>query len=118
MGLAEIADREIKTALDLSVGILGKTDRTRLANALQPRGDVDAITHEVAVRFLDDVAQMNADAKFDALFEHDARVALNHGVLHFECAAHCVDYAAELDDAAVAGALDDAAMVHRDCGIN
>jgi hypothetical protein len=60
---------------------------------------------------------MNADAKFDALVGRDARVALDHGVLHFECAAHRIDYAAELDDAPVAGALDDAAMVHGDCGI-
>ena len=48
----------------------------------------------------------------------DARVALDHGVLHFEGAAHRVDDAAELDDAAVAGALDDAAMMHGDCGID
>src|SRR5277367_6760742 len=61
---------------------------------------------------------MNADAKFDALVERDPRIALDHGVLHFEPAAHRVDDAAELDDAAVAGALDDAAMVHGDCGIN
>ena len=43
---------------------------------------------------------------------------LDHGVLHFECAAHRVDDAAELDDAAVAGALDDAAMVDRDGRVN
>ena len=61
---------------------------------------------------------MNADAKFDALVGRDARVALDHGVLHFERAAHRVDDAAELDDAAIAGALDDAAMMHGDCGIN
>ena len=48
----------------------------------------------------------------------DPRVALDHGVLHFERAAHRVDDAAELDDAAVAGALDDAAMMHGDCGID
>ena len=45
-------------------------------------------------------------------------VALDHGVLHFDCAAHRVDDAAELDDAAVAGALDDAAMVHGDRGVD
>ena len=60
---------------------------------------------------------MDADAKFYALFERDARVALDC-VLHFERAAHRVDYAAELDDAAVAGALDDAAMVHGDCRVD
>ena len=61
---------------------------------------------------------MNTDAEFDALVERDPRVALDHGVLHFDCAAHRVDDAAELDDAAVAGPLDDAAMVHGDCGVD
>ena len=118
LGLAEIGDREIEPALHLSIGVLGKADLARLANALQPRGDVDAVAHQIAVALLDDVAQMNADAKFDALVERDPRVALDHRVLHFERAAHRVDDAAELDDAAVAGALDDAAMVHGDCGID
>ena len=56
--------------------------------------------------------------KFDALVAGNARVALDHGVLHFERAAHRVDDAAELDDAAVASALDDAAVMHGDCWIN
>ena len=40
--------------------------------------------------------------------------ALGHAVLHFDRAAHGVDHAAELDDRAVAGALDDAAVVGGD----
>ena len=48
----------------------------------------------------------------------DASVALDHAVLHFDRAAHRVDHAAELDDAAVAGALDDAAVMHGDGGID
>ncbi len=36
----------------------------------------------------------------------------------FDRAAHCVHHAAELDDAAVAGALDDAAEVGSDCGVD
>ena len=43
-----------------------------------------------------------------------AGVALDHAVLHFDRAAHGVDDAAELDDAAVAGALDDAPVMHGD----
>ena len=39
-------------------------------------------------------------------------------VLHFDRAAHRVDHAAELDDAAVAGALDDAAVMDGDCRID
>ena len=44
----------------------------------------------------------------------DAGVALDHGGLDFDRAAHRVDHAAELDDRAVAGALDDAPVVHGD----
>ena len=116
--LAEIRDRHIEPAAHLAIGVLGQADRAGLGDPLQPRGDVDAVAHQIAVALLDDVAQMNADAKFDALVGRDARVALDHGVLHFERAAHRVDDAAELDDAAVAGALDDAAVVHGDCGID
>jgi hypothetical protein len=115
---AEVCDGEIESPLDLSIGVLGKRDRTGLGYSFQTRGDVDAVAHQIAVGLLDHIAQMNADVKFDALVERDARVALDHGVLHFECAAHRIDYASELDDAAVAGPLDDAAMVHGDCGIN
>ena len=114
LDLAEIADCEIEPAFDLAIGVLGKADRARLANALQPRGDVDAVTHEVAVALFDDVAQMNAEAKEDAPVLRHFDIALDHRALHFDRAADGVDHAAELDDAAVAGALDDAAMMHGD----
>jgi hypothetical protein len=67
LGRAEIADREIEPALHLTIGVLGKADRARLANALQPRRDVDAVPHQIAVGLLDDITEVNADAKFDAL---------------------------------------------------
>ena len=38
--------------------------------------------------------------------------------MDFDRAEHCVDHAAELDDAAVAGALDDAAAMDRDRGVD
>ena len=47
-----------------------------------------------------------------------AGVALDHAVLHFDCAAHRVDHAAELDDDAVAGALDDAPVMGGDGGVD
>ena len=59
-----------------------------------------------------------ASPRIPGVFARSACVALDHGMLHFECAAHGVHHAAELDDAAVAGAFDDAAMVHGDCGVN
>ena len=61
---------------------------------------------------------MDADAELDAALRRQAGIALDHAVLHLDRAAHGVDHAAELDDAAVAGALDDAAMVHGDGGID
>ena len=47
-----------------------------------------------------------------------AGVALDHAGLHLDGAAHRVDHAAELDDRAVAGALDDAAVMRGDGGID
>ena len=41
-------------------------------------------------------------------------VALDHRPLHFDRAVHGVDDAAELDNCAVAGALDDASVMHGD----
>ena len=67
---------------------------------------------------LDDVAQMNADAEFDAALGRQAGVALDHAVLHFDGAAHGVDHAAELDENAVSGALDDAPVMRGDGGID
>ena len=113
LGRAEIADRQIEPPLDLPIGVLGKTDCAGRANALEPRGDVDAVAHQVAVGLFDDVAQMNADAKLDAPFRRQAGVALDHAALDFDRAAHRVDHAAELDEAAVASALDETAVV---CG--
>jgi hypothetical protein len=111
---AEIDDLEIEPPLDLPVGLFGEADRAGRGNALKPRGDVYAVAHEIAVGLLDDVAQMDADAKLDALFRRHARIALDHAALHFDRTAHGVDHAAELDDRAVAGALDDAAVMHGD----
>ena len=51
---------------------------------------------------------MNADAELDAPVLGHAGIALDHGVLNFDGAAHGIDDAAELDDRPVAGALDDA----------
>ena len=98
--------------------LLGETDRAGLGDAFQARGDVDAVAHQVAVALLDDVAEMNADAELDAALRRQAGVALDEAVLHLDRAAHGVDHAAELDEAAVAGALDDAPVMRGDGGID
>ena len=55
-----------------------------------------------------------AHSKFDALVRCDPSVALDHRPLDFNGAVHCVDDTPELDNCAIAGALDDPAVVHGD----
>ena len=76
LGRAKIADREFEPTLDLTIGVLRQAYRARLADAFQPRGDVDAIAHEIPVALLDNVAQMDADPEFyAALFGATRRCA-------------------------------------------
>ncbi len=95
----------------MPIGIFGQTDRAGLGNSLQSRGDIDAIAHQIAVALLDHIAKMDADAELDAALGRKAGVPLDHAVLHLDGAAHSVDYAAELNDGTIAGALDHAAIV-------
>jgi hypothetical protein len=45
------------------------------------------------------LGQAHADVKFEALFERDPCIALNHGVLHIEHARHRIDHhAAKLNE--------------------
>ena len=77
MGWAEIGDREIEPPLHLAVGVLRQTDRARLGDAFQSRGDIDAVAHQVSVALLDDVAEMYADPEVDASLGRHAGVALD-----------------------------------------
>ena len=111
---AEVGNQQVEPAAHLPIGVLGEADGSRPGNPFEARGDVDAVAHQVAVALLDDVAQMNADAEFDAALRRQAGVALDHAVLHLDGAAHGVDHAAELDENAVPGALDDAPVMQSD----
>ena len=114
LGCAEVGDLEIEPSFDLPVGLLGQADRARLGDALQQRRDIDAVAHQVAVGFLNNVADMNADAKFDSFVGRDLSVALNHRPLDFDGEANRIDDAPELDNRTVAGALNDPAVVDGD----
>src|ERR1700733_10766649 len=92
--------------------------RPGLANGSEPCGDIHAVAHQVAVALLDDVAEVNADAKFDAALGRQARVALDHALLHLDRAAHCVDHATEFDNGPIAGALYDAPVMRSDSGVD
>ena len=107
----EIADRQIEPRFHLPVGVLGKTDCAGLGDTFQSCGDIDAVSHQIAVAFLNDVAEMDADTKFDSSFRRQARIALDHAALHLDSTAHGVDNAAKLDEGTVASALHDSAVM-------
>ena len=83
------------------------------AMPFQAGGDVDAVAVDV-LAFDDDVAQVDADAELDARLVGRAAVAVGHAGLDGDGAAHRLDGAGEIDQQAVAGALDDAAAVGGD----
>ena len=85
-----------------------ETHAAGFGDALEPGGDVDAVPRQIAVGFLDHVANVDADAEFDAFLRGQAGVTLDETALAFNRAAHRFDRAAKLDDAAVSGAPDDA----------
>ena len=114
----EIADGKIKPPFDLTIGVLGQADRAWLADAFEPRRDVDAVAHEIAITLLDDIAEMNADPELDATLRRQPGIALGHAALHLDCAAHGVDDAAEFNNRAVASPLNGAAVVSGDGRIN
>src|SRR5438874_9127124 len=89
----------------------------RFGHGFEPCGDVDAVAVDV-VAVDDHIAEIDPDPEFDALGRRDARAPFAHRFLHLGRAAHRVDDAAELDQHAVAGSLDDAAIVLGDTRID
>jgi hypothetical protein len=81
----------IEPPLYLEIGVLRKADSARFGDTLQPRRDVNAVAHQVAVALLDDIAQVNADPEDDAAILGHAGVTLDHGVLNFDRATHRVN---------------------------
>ena len=81
----------------------------------------DAVIHTVAMNvpvLYDDVAEVDADAKYDPLVLGNRDVALGHPTLHGDRTGHGLNDARELDQNAVAGRLDDATLVVGDLRVD
>ena len=104
---AEVDEAFGKLVAHLAPCVLRQADAARVANALESRGDVDAVAQEVAVGLLDDVAEMDSGADLDAPVRRNAGVALGEPPGDVDRAADRFDHAAELDDDPVAQPLDD-----------
>jgi hypothetical protein len=92
-------------------------DPAGLCERFQARRDIDAIAEDV-VAISDDVAEVDADAKPDLPFVGRLGLAVDHPALHLGSAAHRVDDARKFNQQAVAGGLDDAALVLLDLRID
>ena len=98
--------------------VLGEADAAGLDHRLQPRRDVDAVAQKIAVGLHHDIAQVDSDAELDAALGIFGRVVLRDFALDRERAPYRVDHAAELGEHAVAGGVDDAAVIGGDGGID
>jgi hypothetical protein len=115
--LAQVLERHSELVAHLVAHHPANADPARLRQGLEPCGDIDAVAKYVAL-VDDDVADIDANAEFDAALRRHIDVALGHVALDFDGAAYRIDDAGELDQQAVARGLDDAAAVLGDLGID
>ena len=109
--VAEILECDVvQPVTDLIAHRTRNTDAARLGEHLEPRRHVDAVAKDVVV-LNDHVAEIDADAELHPSRRRDIRVASRHPALNLGRAQHGVGNAMELDEHAVAGGLDDAAVV-------
>ena len=92
-------------------------DAARRRQPLQPRRDVDAVAINIAA-IGDHVAEIDADAKSQAALLGEVQIAVGHRALDFAGTAHRVDDAGEFRQHAVAGGLDDPAVMLADLRID
>ena len=96
---------------------IGDEHPAGIGQGFDPRGDIDAVAVEV-VALDDHIAEIDADAQFDAVVRFDAGVALRYRLLHRDGAPHCIDDAGKFDQQTVAGGLDDPPVMLGDLRID
>ena len=69
---------------------IGDEHAARIGEGFDPCRDVDAVAIEV-VALDDHIAEIDADAQFDAIVRSDTGVSLGHRLLHLDLAAHRID---------------------------
>jgi hypothetical protein len=111
--LAQIFEADIEFAGDIGMHPPGNTDPAGIGETFEAGSQIHPVAENIPI--LDnDVALMDADAKFDAFGRRDVGVAFGHCALHSHGVAHRIDDAGEFDQHPVAGRLDDAALMLSD----
>ena len=98
------------------MSIVGNANTTRFCDPFEAHCNIDPITKEVIV-IDDNITDVNADAKFDPLVLRYIDILFSHVVLNLDGAAYRIHDAAELNESAVPGVLDDASVMLSDFGI-
>src|SRR5262249_20268494 len=114
--LAGVLEGDVEPALRILVNTSRDADPAGLRQSFQSRGDIDAVAVDV-VAVDDDVADIDADPELDPRLRRLVGIALVHAALNLDGATHGIDDAGEFGQQAVAGGLDDAALVFVDLGI-
>src|SRR5207253_7963218 len=92
-------------------------DAAWLCECLQPSSDVDAVAVDVSA--IDDhVAEIDPDPEGDPLVLGRLGIAVDHRPLNLDGAAHRIDDARKLHQHAVAGGLDNPAVMLPDFGVD
>src|SRR6266436_6313669 len=115
--LAHILEDEVEPARRIFLDACRDANAAQLSQTFEAGCDVDAIAKDV-VALGNDVTLVDADAELDALIRRQRGISFGHCGLHLGRAAHRIDDADKLDQHAVAGGLDDTAVMPGDPGIN
>src|SRR5439155_10630791 len=111
--LAEIIEGDRQFVADLVADGAGDAQPARFAQALQPRGDIDAVPENVA-GLADNVADIDTDTEDEPLVFRHARVAQRDPLLDRDRTSDSLDRARKFDKNTVPGGLDDTAVASRD----
>jgi len=113
---AHIFEGYIDLATNLPVSIVGNADPTGLRDPFEARGNIDAIAKDIVV-VDDNITDVNADAKLNAIVLGRICILLGHAALNFDGASRCIDGTGKLDQHAIASCLDYASAMLNDAGV-
>ena len=115
--LAHVLKGQVKTIAKVITD--GARDRyaARRGDALQSRGDIDAIAKNI-VTFDNDVANVHADAELNAAFLRQSAVSIANAALNLGSACDRVDDTGKFHQQAVAGEFDDAPLMLGDFAVD
>src|SRR5437899_1524054 len=103
---AQLAVPQFELPFDLIQDLARNADPSPIGDPFKPGCHVDSIAEDVAA-VLDDVSDIDADAKLDALFRRHLHISFDHASLNFDGTVDGIHNASKLDEHAVAAGIRD-----------